>query len=727
MGWARYFSVPSTYKESTTLEVADSLSSTTYSPGMKGMILRPDLDYMASTDMDLADFTYTGDFGYCHPPGTKKRFIHAYNCAADAATVITSQSNLPAVPDFAMQFIRTPTPPVGQTTLSVQWQLQFGGTAEPYIFQWGLATRPRFIYPDGRYEEYIIDEGMIARYMSQHHCTLDVKNFEGDLYLHFSPIGKPWIIHDIGALPSAPFTITSTGNAYAFNLLPTKYATTGTFYTDWIDARPIAWPDATPYPADPPDGYTSAAYPDPTAPCAVEVGWHAATSDDARKRFKVTLTGDGWHTPVVQGWQIGWDPEDAPAPTEHWLDISAWFAGGSEQQGMEVTARTANITLLPYKVVATTLGEMTLWEYVNAWLIAEGITDMGNDLRGNFALRYRTGYVYDDDSYESIIRMAGLVIGRDEARGVTELSPLTLSVYDRGAAALAQPLFHCPTLMGMGAGDAIAKLANWAGIPLAEIVVHAGANDHALEVPDKQFDKPRFLENDGTAAGSAIKKLCDRYDLVACYWPTDSFGSWDPKFHILPATPTSWPAPVATYTCYWDPNTSTAPDYWNALKKLEMRTDHSGMENIIVVKGWKLWRAADQRDHGVREDHERGVDITVTYQDDDSLYASGTDRYRGYLIPKLITEDDVHSPTGLAEIAELAFQHRRGGWPTVSLEGPGLWRRIARFDYIRLIDFDGIGDYYGQIEGVSVQMKPYGPYQATAQVRLLGPYSSFFP
>jgi hypothetical protein len=311
-----------------------------------------------------------------------------------------------------------------------------------------------------------------------------------------------------------------------------------------------------------PDGLRFQAWPPPVDPDSVQCD--VAETDGTRKRFKIFLTGDGSHTPVLQSWEVKWDPTDGAAPTPQWVDITPWFAGGNEGMGTELTGRTATLQLRPNKMVPhpSTGEEITLYDWIQWNLDEATVANIHPMLRGHYAIAYRTWYLmednttvlqdgthprawvcsmpiggtYDPGDPEGLgtdgVRMYGLVKSRRETVDLSSLTTLEITAYDRGATVRELPLFNAPCLLEKNVGAAIAELVRWGGVPQSLIVVDPSITP-ILSSPHALYDVERYVEPDGTSVGQAVTRYCEKYDLIAEFRPDGTFHITN---HLAPVT-----------------------------------------------------------------------------------------------------------------------------------------------------------------------------------------------
>ena len=198
--------------------------------------------------------------------------------------------------------------------------------------------------------------------------------------------------------------------------------------------------------------------------CAVTVSvYDSALTNPAlpanTKRYCLTLTGDGQHTPICQAFQYLFFPEYATFDT-NWPLFTEWVKQANISLAAESTTlsrlgpvvRQATIDVIPDVPV----NGQTLWE----WL---GLSS-GAPI-GDYAVRVKVGVVYDDGSIEQVDRITGQLTVNAGGFPVGGLISKQFTVHDRWQRLHDTDLIWAPCVAGMTVANAISILRSGRGLP----------------------------------------------------------------------------------------------------------------------------------------------------------------------------------------------------------------------------------------------------------------------
>lgn len=576
-------------------------------PELKGVILEPDFSF---TDMVLADFTAAaGTIATTIPPGTNPQpvHIHATDAGANVVSDIRSTFSLPTNPSFAFLFSRQPMTPAGMLESAQQWRLTFGG----YTLQWGRGPVVQLLQGSELIAKRQGEEGEWEAFGVAPELSFNIFCVLGNIYVCSSAWSGAWKVADIGDVPAGPIRMQGNGGEYAFNLSPFVFATSGYFITDWINT-------GGQFPSE--FGSATMVKPDPPAGCSTALSVYA--EDGPRRRYKITLTGNGATTPVVQFVQPHYDAAFIN-PNEYWQEITHWVdqtqSPPTETLPADLTARTLELTLFPEKSEAGT-NNKTLWEWVG-------------QLDGEYAFYYRTGMKYTDGTTEQSIRGYGFVEVRSGKEAAGDVPTLRLQVVDKWVRLARTALVNAPCVAEMEAGAAIALLAQYAGIPPLDI--QRDDTGFILDGGGDDWTNPPWLFADGTTAAEAIRQIADAYGLIV------EFGD-NGKLQIrLEYNPT----PMLTVDC------DAGADPLEAVSATEATQDRNAAVNVMTVEGQR----------------PDGRPITARLIDYDSLNTAGSPRFLGYRVERMIKRSDLSTHGSVNVSCAREFDRRPAAWPGWSL------------------------------------------------------------
>jgi len=590
---------------------------------------------------------------------------HAFAYRAEAVPVeISSVGALPGEPSFTFSFTRAPQPPAGMPPAEQVWRLTFAD----FTLEWGRTGFPRLYRNDVLLEERLLPESALRAFNSAAALAITVQNLFGDLFICCALWPEPWVVRGVGAVPSAPYGMQCSGGQFSFNLSPFTFATSGAFVTDWIE-HGVAYPDTDllvdVFPPDQPAG----------TGVAVTVAEYCGTA----KRYRVTLTGDGAHTPVVQAFQYRYHPQVAIGD-RYWREITQWVTGATVTCAADPgaacrvgpTLRHAELSLVPQQRV----NGKTLWEWVGG-------------LHGAYAFRMQVGAVYVDEHgmefTDQLDRLHGIVQIADDVQAIAAVDRLTLAVPDRWEQLSQTALLFAPSVAGMRVDAAIALIAQWAGISPTQI--DAAPVPYWLCEPAGDYTRPTWFPPNGTRAGDFIRKIAERYGAVVEF---DGAG-------VLVVRPGLSTDSVATYTL------DEGGDPIISLERVEEREDRAACVNTVIVEG----RGAN------------GLALFAMQADAESLTLPGSLRYVGYPVIEYITDPDLTTQEAVNIACAQHFANRRAALPQRLLQSctSELWKRVPN-EVVTLINHRGSGVERVRLLLVRTQYRPL-TYTTTARGEVL--------
>lgn len=650
-----------------------------FSPAVKGITLTPS---NGSTMQPLLDrmnpalFTFFTNYGFveAYPPAIIASavdytananylgaggscLLHTLNGLDSNGQCISSLQanfNLPAVPYFKLQIVRNMMPPQGMAWEARQWQFTFG---DRYTLQFGGPDV--YVYYQGQqiYRHHIADSAAETKFITSTVLRWTVENRLGNIYIACDQLEREIVVPNVGDLPAAPYGIYANAGQYAFNVTQYQFPTSGYIVTD-----PIQHWDS--YLAA--DAVLAAFPPNQPVGCAVNISVYdennssssVQTADAAlintalpqnTKRYKITLSGDGYHTPICQAFQYCYYPTYAPMPLTQWLEFTEWVKQGTITLSTQSTTlsrlgpvlRQATLEVLPDIVV----NGQTLWQFL-------GLSTAGP--LGDYAVRVKVGVVYDDGSINQIERICGQLTINAGAFPVDGVATKQFTVQDRWQRLHDTDLIWAPSVAGMSPALAISTLAQWAGIASGMINISGSLPAMVLTEPAGDptrlygdYTQPTWYPRNGTKADEFIKRIAEHYGLIVAF---DGSGT----LQITGSVSTLTPTPV--YSRDGGAVLSAA------VENFATHEDRQDCVNTVVVQG---------RD-------QYGKAIFAVMQDNDSVNTPGSALYVGYPVFQYIIDESLTTPAAVNYACYQHFVNRKAGYPTrtvVSHTNDG-WQRI---------------------------------------------------
>lgn len=650
---------------------AGAVSDVDLSPAVNGLILYHADPFSddAGRDMTLAMVSSSTGLSLRVPAGFKRAHLVSYDNTASHATSFTSSGYLPDQPCFSFSFIRPDNAPAGMDAAAQQWTLTFGG----YTLVWSRAA-PAAIYTGyGTGSQLLIARRPWSDLKSANYCMATVLRFTvynllGNLYIESDAWGGEWIVKRVGNLPAARWTITGAGGKYGWNIGELQFATTGYIETDWIPMPTgVDYPDDTYDVVTAPTGMIGDVYPvaQPSGTATALQVIDSQTVDGAYfKKFRLTLTGDGQHTPVVQAFQYRWDTI-LGSSADSWLEITDRVLSASESKANDSTAHTCGIELLTREIGGQTL------------MAALAAASLGS-LDGLYAFAYQVGAEYDDDSTREEMRLTGYLDTTALPINVGEVEKFSLTAVDRWARLSRGVLGYPPSCAGMRVDQAIALIAEWVGIVPTEI--DADEIDIYLDTveADGEFTGTLAWTPGTVSAADFIREIADTFGVAVWF---DGAGRMQIAERVLPVVADS----VATY------DAQAGADYEQALTSWEVSQDRSGLVNAVILQG----TGAD------------GKPIYAAEYDAASYASEHTPTFMGD--PAVMKEDkpDIHTIEQLTLACRKRFIWRPGfpDWRIASHTGDMMFRWPD--DVVTFLDRTGT-PHYLLTKSVSVEIAPTG-------------------
>ena len=541
---------------------------------------------------------------------------------------VTYKGTLVAAPTIQICIDRCLTPPYGMTKESRQWEFSFGNG---FMLQFGIGPDVYLYYNDAIIgHHYINGDESQTKWANATLLRFRISNPYGDIVIECDNFDT-WTVKYVGVIPSAPYSMYTAGGLMAFNLTQASYELMGWFITDPIqlwqnyndeDLIPATFPPNNLQPPDTIFGGT----------CTVSMEVYDSPTTTT-KRFQVTLRGDGFHTPTVQAFQWQFPPQYA-IPSENWLDFTEWVIDATIESSTESTTlsrigpvmRQATLQVRPDMIV----NGKTLWE----WL--------GISPTGDYAIRIKTGMVYDDETFSQSSRITGSLTTNSGNFPVGGVPTKTWSIHDRWERFSRTALLWSPCVAGLTADQAISTIAQWAGVAPSQIDVIIQYPGYTFPIltepagdPTKLYGdwtQPTWYPKNGTNAAEFIKQIAERFGLIVAF-------NGEGRLEICSGLNTTYMLAFSR-----DPGAAM----FAAVENVEEQEDRQSCINTVVVQG------KDQY----------GRPIFSCMYDIDSLAVPGTPLYVGYPVVELIADDNLNTQAAINFACAQHYWARKAGFPT---------------------------------------------------------------
>lgn len=601
-----------------------STASVHYAEHLGGVILQPREELAAMT---LSGFDLTGQWRTVPMPATNNvDWLYAYHAGANQLTSAETLYAMPPNPCIALRVARMGKP--SAQLAAIRWRmvamgcnLDFGGLANPVI---ALPDGSERSYPLSlsEQEKYFFDEQLIWRFHA----------IEDNLVVTCSAFSEPWILYNVGDIEAAPVAITGYGGAYAYHVMPIRFAGSGSF-DQWVDHPTLP-------PAAEVNTWVLGSVPEQASAVTAV---HGADSGHRRK-YRTTLTGDTYHTPILYGWQYYYRPVYEPDRTEQREEISDWIRSARESLPNDLAERTLELEVIntPHEMTG-----LTFREYLENWdpNSALGIA------AGQCGLEYETGYELADGGQTIAARGVVLLPMRELVTAIREADVYRISCRDR-AHQLTGELWWSLCLTGWPVEEAIAYYAEISGIDPRDIVIHPAAAAGSVEPspgdwwgarygapaselylwdPQRNYDNPPWLAQNGSNALDRIRQICERFGFRAEFWADNCYHIYQ-RNHGDEAT-------MATYSMV------SGEDDLLALAAARWRHNLGESYTTLMVEG--------------RDPY--GEPLHASRENVAEIYGPGGDRYLGYRYTRSVVDDNLTSQDAVNYTAAVTWRDRPGG------------------------------------------------------------------
>jgi len=636
------------------------------SPELQGMILAHQNPYDVP-DMSLALVTHSAGLEIALPIRMLAKHLVYYNNLPNPTPTTpnadyTGSYLWPSTPCWSLTFTREPLPAPGIDPLTQKWQFSWGGG---YTLEWSRAASARLLDPLGNVlsrrprEEFRQDV-----YSMKEQLDFVCYNLLGNLYLLSSAWSGAWIIkrhldgsrlglNRDGVLPAAPWRLRGYGGKFGWNAGLLKFDTSGYIETDWV-TLPVAdasYPDTVYDPVTAPDGCEGTAWPAPPTGCGVSVAvCDSRTTPDVAKRYRVSLTGNGFTTPIVQAFEYKFYPLFS-TPTDDWVEVTPWAAKDSGEETLTgaMAANTLKLNLLPLEQV----DGQTLWQT---------IADTLGSLQGEYALKYVIGNRYSDGTTDTLDRGILITHLQDRKAELAELPTLTLTAsdfFDRLSGNKGTLLFG-PCCAGMAVEEGMRQIALCGGVAPGNIVVSPLGHVLDKPEPDGEFlGGVNWLPANGTKCLEFLQEMAEPYSAYARMFP-------DGTLHIWPKT---LAAPLLTVSAQ-----AGAPDR-QAVKSWTLTADTSAIVNTVIREGLGV----------------DGKPVLCARQDLPSIFTPDQYTFTGQIAVDYARRTDLTRKGSVNLAVANAFKWRPGGFPRRAWTSPtaDLWKLVPHVNRLTFVDENG--------------------------------------
>jgi len=597
------------------------------SPALKGVLLSPVYDN-PFVDESLANYG-TPDpakFTLCEAPPLRKQCLFMFDGTPNVQTSITSTITLPAAPYIYLYLRRPISPPDGQLVSALKWQFSFGGG---YMLEWTAQYNP-VLYHDGTAISHFVispEERMAFFYAKD--TIFQITNVMSTLQIASSAFGGTWVIQNTGELPAAVYGLSGFGGQWISNVSALAMVTSGYCISPWIDFQ---------YNFDDADLIA-----DVFPPSSKQAPGTAATvtieaSSGTMKQFRITLTGDGAHSPLIQGVSLKFPPafgSPNPRVSYDFTPCIDWQQSPPQEDfGLDFVARQVSLDVLPD--IHVTGAVYSFYELISL-------------CNGQVPFRYSIGYRYTDDTTTTVQRMTGFLSFRENPIQIGDLNRLRLRGKDRWKELQEHTLSAPPCLQAMSVFAAIQEIASYAGVNPSDVIYdHTGTDPNSiyLDDPGNEYVNPPWLPQVGAKAADVIRHICQTKGFFASFTPAGQLYVTGNRFYA---------GLQGAYTIL--PTTDPAA----ALTKLQIRYDHEGIVNGVMGEG-------------IGPDGQR---IRYSLVDWPSITDIDSPNYIGYPAIDYISIPDCLTAASVEQAVTARYNERRAGFPWYELTGDyhsNLWQ-----------------------------------------------------
>jgi hypothetical protein len=656
-------------------------------PSVKALRLMHDPQSMLAVHT-LLDFTTVGKWEVDRVQDADGRtvatFLHQRDTEA-GTTIADCQTHLPSNPSFYL-ILKRSKPPAGMTEVDRKHTLEFGCTPNNYFtirLEWGgqwrdkrialtytgtdgkRKTATRLITPQEAMEFYSAEQLAMQWY------TLGGGEVE---IVCSSWQGEPWRVSGVADIPAGRWRVLCSNGEWSFMLACLSFAREGSFVTDWIDTGSARnGEEALQYtiwgPGIEIDPGNPLLYRWQGLSCYANAERYAV--DGTRERYKVTITGDGDHTPWLQSWQHLYYGTHQPS-NQLWLDITG---AGIEETEISGTSDGGPVTFTcemhtPFnrfkKAIEALLDAKIQQDPRYAALKdAYGCTL----LRGQCAIAMATEYTEEDGSTVRIGRFLGIGNVRENPSPASGQWTYSLRAADSLSLLGEGELQHYPCMLGVNISEAIAALCAWKGIPYEDVM--KVSTTQVLDDPAPDYSSLPWNPSQGENAQSFLQRMGEYGYSVRCKALCD-------PWHVVPQrrvevykTTTYAAAPLVTF--------SAKPGAEGGLPLISRNPsiDYTGTVNQLTVIG----QARDGR--------------PIIQRAKSSQDTVGSWEYTGQLREKTIVNTSLCTSEAVKQV--LATQWQLCSKPTMKLDLTTRHLRAATLtfgDRFDMIDSDSIAGGY---------------------------------
>ena len=407
----------------------------------------------------------------------------------------------------------------------------------------------------------------------------------GQLWITCSAFGNdPWIINDVVSIdqvviPQGNFTIEGQGSRWWFNVNQLQYDTTGSFSTTPLLMQPtttmsqavtpstlagrimqwaiwgtggyaqnsatIAWDGVTESVGNLPLWYPN---------CAAYI----SCDDPAGGVFTVHMSGDGFHTPVIQRWQAWYDPIYTTPTTPLYIDITEFVQTGTPEEHLTASNEPNTFTMVV---------DNHKRQYENCVNSNTPIGQMKNGastmLRGEVIISIQTGYLATEFMSDGTTQTYTIENPRnvficqqpDSDDPVNRQWTRTFNCADLMSRLSGTKLTTAPCYLGASYDYALRSILAWGGInpiwfqPNSDFntsIVTGQIASFAVDDPLRDYSSAPFDPEFGVNALDFYRQLCEqgvRSDFIAQF------------VSDMATVPTGWSsveAPVPYIIFRWD-------------------------------------------------------------------------------------------------------------------------------------------------------------------------------
>ncbi len=501
-----------------------TLTNVTYNQSAKALTLTANRTN-AVKDMTLAMFTLTGSWevtGRLNGVETGVVFLKTKSSAAATAATAETKYSVTRNGSWFCQFQRTEIPPETETRLNQTYYME----NDHVRITWGAQD-----YVEIQYSEYatrtlktkrrpIQESEKQAMFGTERVYWSFTPAGNGEAYIECSAWNEPYRITNIAPTAANTWKIAGSTGMFGFNFGLVTFPASGTFITPYLECGEETYADGDMlYSIYGVGGYRVSIYdmvtywnaPSPGVASSVYASLSIYATSGTKRRYQITLYGDGWHTPFVQFWQAFFDPAiSEPIPT--WVEVTDQVIPDSPVENH--TSDTAPSTL-----------SLAFDNYDKAFYTY--LTDhSGSDLqKGQIAIACQTGATVEttvtttpegggeSTAVTSTITtyhpaFLGIVTEPTDTYKLSSVQQYSVNAVDPLALLAETELVAFPCLLGSTVKDAITRLTMAAGIPFASVIDDStDAATTYLDDPGREYNNPPWNPCEGANALDFLREV----------------------------------------------------------------------------------------------------------------------------------------------------------------------------------------------------------------------------